>query len=70
MDPIGREHQAVAVVRVIRHGSGDSSTLLIELLEVGHEFKQDRLLGRSTSVGGACRALELWLTALIDSERG
>jgi hypothetical protein len=41
-----------------------SGDLLIELLEVGRERGDDRLLGSATSATEACRVLEIWLRRL------
>jgi hypothetical protein len=61
--------QEVAVVRVelLDRAPGE---LLIVLLEIGRQSRHDRVLGRTTSVSGACRILEAWLRALSRSTGG
>ncbi|MGH3615744.1 MAG: hypothetical protein ACRDRK_24740 [Pseudonocardia sp.] len=56
--------RAVAVVRVLGHGHAAAEDLLVEVLEVGRDGGVDRVLGRATTVAGACLVLEEWLTAL------
>jgi hypothetical protein len=62
-------HQQVAVVRVeIRAIPGPR--LLIELLEIGLERPQDRVLGRTSDVEEACGVLGRWLQELADPLAG
>ena len=61
--PTGVRHE-VAVVRVEVRATGNTQ-LLIELLEVGRESGQDRLLGRATNAAEAGRLLEDWLITLM-----
>ena len=59
----GEERYQTAVVRVeVRDRSAGG--LLIELLEVGRERREDRLLGWATNAAEACRVLEVWLRGL------